>query len=190
MYKLLLKWHTKKIAPILHQDKLEEVKTKVEQTTGLRPMNERLFKNLKALNVPTRLRDHMRNMLTGKIKCGSYWSNIQDLEERAYCVACQKQASVGIIESEPHLWLECRNNGQNMAWETARNIWQKSTERPWSDISIGLIRGAPAVTFENDHTKDSERLHILISMTVWAIWKSRNKNTINNQDVAPGDLSN
>ena len=35
MYKLLLKWHTKKIAPILHQDKLEEVKTKVEQTTGL-----------------------------------------------------------------------------------------------------------------------------------------------------------
>ena len=26
MYKLLLKWHTKKITPILHQDKLEEVK--------------------------------------------------------------------------------------------------------------------------------------------------------------------
>ena len=35
MYKHLLKWHTKKITPILHQDKLEEVKTKVEQTTGL-----------------------------------------------------------------------------------------------------------------------------------------------------------
>ena len=76
-----------------------------------------------------------------------------------------------------------------MAWETARNIWQKSTERPWPDISIGLIRGAPTVTFENDHTKDSERLRILISMTVWVIWKSRNKNTINNQDVAPGEAT-
>ena len=110
-------------------------------------------------------------MLTGKIKCGSYWSNIQDLAERAYCVACKKQESIEIIESEPHIWLECRNNGQNMAWETARNIWEKSTKRPWPDILIGLIRGVPAITFENDHMKDSERLRILISMTIliWAI---------------------
>lgn len=26
---------------------------------------------------------------------------------------------------------------------------------------------------------------ILISMIIWAIWKSRNKNSINNQDVTP-----
>ena len=127
-------------------------------------------------------------MLTGRIKCGSYW-NIQGLAERAYCAACKKQESVETAESESHLWLECRNNGQIAAWETAKSVWEKSTERPWPDISIGLIRGAAAITFEDDHTKDSERLRILISMTIWAIWKSRNKNTINNQDVAPGEAS-
>ena len=40
MYKLLLKWHTKKIAPILHQDKLDEVKTKLGGTDHRPPPNE------------------------------------------------------------------------------------------------------------------------------------------------------
>jgi hypothetical protein len=48
---------------------------------------------------------------------------------------------------------------------------------------MGLIRGAAAISFENDYNRDSERLRILISMTIWAIWKSRNINTINIQDV-------
>ena len=33
--------------------------------------------------------------------------------------------------------------------------------------------------------KTPKRLHILISMIVWAIWKSRNKYSINDQDIAP-----
>ncbi len=48
-------------------------------------------------------------------------------------------------------------------------------------------RGTPALSSEYGHSKDSERLRILISMTIWAIWKSRNKNAINNQDVAPNE---
>src|SRR5258708_21774786 len=56
--------------------------------------------------------------------------------------------------------------------------------RVWPNISLGLIRDAATISFENDHRKDSERLCILISMTIWAIWKSRNKNSINDQDVA------
>ena len=39
------------------------------------------------------------------------------------------------------------------------------------------------LSFQYDHKRDSERLCILISMTVWAIWKSRNKNPVNNQGV-------
>ena len=46
------------------------------------------------------------------------------------------------------------------------------------------IRGTAAISFKDDHNRDSKRLRILISMTIWAIWKSRNKNSINNQDVA------
>jgi len=57
----------------------------------------------------------------------------------------------------------------------------------WPTISLGLIRGSAAITFNGDYNSDSERLRILISMTIWAIWKSRNKNTINNQDVVPNE---
>ena len=52
---------------------------------------------------------------------------------------------------------------------------------------MGLIRGAPALTFQDDSSKDSERLRILISMTIWAIWKSRNKNTILNRETVPNE---
>ena len=54
-------------------------------------------------------------------------------------------------------------------------------------MSLGLIRGAAALSFEHDHGKDSERLCILISMTIWAISKSRNKNSINDQVVAAAE---
>ena len=83
------------------------------------------------------------------------------------------------------MWLECEKNGQTLAWEITRNIWRKTTDRNWSEITTGLIRGAPALYFEHDYTKDSERLRILITMTIWAIWKTRNKCAINNQDITP-----
>ena len=69
-------------------------------------------------------------------------------------------------------------------WEIARTTWEKTTSRPWPNVSLGPIRGAAALSFEDDYRKDSERLRILISMTIWAIWKSRNKYSINDQDVA------
>ena len=62
---------------------------------------------------------------------------------------------------------------QGMAWyparETAKKIWHKTTVRDWPDMTIGLIRGVAVLAFEIDYNKDSERLPILISMTIWAI---------------------
>jgi len=49
MYAALVKWHTKKIKPILHQEKLDEAKNKLEETTGLRPTNEKLLKSHRTL---------------------------------------------------------------------------------------------------------------------------------------------
>jgi hypothetical protein len=96
---------------------------------------------------------------------------------------------VDVLENEQHMWLECRNNGQDRAWVKAREIWGKTTTRNWPDLSLGMIKGAAALSFEHDQNKDSERLRILISMTVWAIWKTRNKNSINNQEVSTGEAS-
>jgi len=65
----------------------------------------------------------------------------------------------------------------------------KTTDRQWPAITTGLIRGATVLSFKDDFTKDSERLRILISMTVWSIWKSRNEKSINNRDVTPNETT-
>ena len=80
MYDELLKWHTGKIQ---HQEVLDDAKDKVEEVSGLRPTNEKLLKSIKALGVPPRLKDHMGCMLTGRIKCGTFWNNISRYAERA-----------------------------------------------------------------------------------------------------------
>ena len=114
-YKLILKWKTRDKPPILHQEKLEETKDAIQRYTGLRPTNGKLLTGIKAMKAPPRLKDHLRNMLLSRIKCGSYWTNIPGHEEKALCAFCKKEESINILESEQHLWLECRNNGQNSA---------------------------------------------------------------------------
>ena len=188
IYKALLQWHTKGVTPILHQETLDDAKAEVEATTGLRPTNGKLLKGVRALGVPPRLKDHLRCQLIGRIKCGTFWDKIPGCAERAMCSLCRK-TNINVLESEQHMWLECENNGQELAWETTKNTWRKTTDRNWPNITADLIRGAPALSFEHDFSKDAERLRILITVTIWAIWKSRNKSAITNQDVAPSETS-
>jgi len=108
----------------------------------------------------------------------------QKIKRRSFC---KRILDAEILEDEKHIWLNCENNGQEAAWETAKSSWQKTTTRPWPTVSIGLIKGATALVFDNDYNRDSERLRILVLMTTWAIWKSRNKNAINNQNVSPNE---
>ena len=57
MYYALLKWHTREVSPILHQERLEEAKDKVEEVTGLRPTNKTSGRRL--ANVLTLRRRHL-----------------------------------------------------------------------------------------------------------------------------------
>ncbi len=68
------------------------------------------------------------------------------------------------------MWLDCESNEQAMAWEMAKSVWNKTDyyQKP-ARYHDGPNKGAAALPLENDY------LRILISMTVWAIWKSRNK---------------
>ena len=187
-YGLLLEWYSKKVIPIKHQEVLDDAKEKIEELTGLRPTNEKLLKGIKMLRIPPRIKDHLRNMLVGGIKCGSFWDKIPGHTSKAHCTFCKSRTGEDIIESEEHMWLQCQHSGQAQAWETTKRVWSKTTDKEWPNITIGLIKGTAALTY-NDFSKDAERLRILIPMTIWAIWKSKIKNSINNQDVAPNETS-
>ena len=67
------------------------------------------------------------------------------------------------------MWLECNNSGQAQSWDLTEKFWRKTTDRDWPIITMGLIRGAAALSFEQDTSKDLVRLRTLISMTIWAI---------------------
>jgi len=155
---------------------------------NIRPTNGKLLKGVRALRVPPCLKDHLRCLLIGRIKCRTFWDKIPGCTERVMCLLCRKK-NINVLESKQHMWLECENNGQELAWETTKNTWQKTTDRNWPNITAGLIRGVPALSFKHDFSKDAERLRILITVTIWAIWKSRNKSAITNQDVAPSETS-
>jgi len=108
---------------------------------------------------------------------------------KAQCSFCKKAQNIKTIETEQHMWLECTNSGQAQAWEMTKKMWRKSSERDWPPITLGLIRGSAAITFNEDFNKDSERIQILISITIWTIWKSKIKSSINNQDVTTNETT-
>jgi len=188
-YSELIKWHTRKKPPILHQEVLDEAKGSMQAVTGLRPTNKKLLKGIQALKIPPQIKDHMRNMLTRRIKCGTFWSKVPGHTRRAHCSFCKKVQNVEVIETEQHMWLECVNSGQGHAWETAAKTWNKTSNKNWPPITLGMIRGSAVLTFEEDFNKDLERLQILISMTIWVIWKSKIKNSINNQVVTLHEMA-
>ena len=55
-----------------YQGTLDDAKDNMEETSGLRPTNEKLL----GPKSPTRPKDYTRSMLMGKIKCGPYWNHI------------------------------------------------------------------------------------------------------------------
>ena len=128
-YNALLEWHTRKLPHILHQEKLDDAKDRVQEITGLRPTNEKLLKGIRALNIPPRIKDHMRAMLTGKIKCGTFWNKVPGHIERALCSFCRKKQNTNVVETERHMWLECQNSGQEQAWNMAEQALLESHTR-------------------------------------------------------------
>jgi len=154
-YSKLIKWHTekKKKPPILHQEVLDEEKDKVQDVTRLCPTNEKLLKGICVLKIPPWIRDHMRNMLTRRIKCGTFWNKIPEHTGKAQCSFCKKAQNIEILETEQHMWLECTQSGQAQVWEMTKKTWNKTSDREWPHITLGLIRGSAALTFKKGLTR-------------------------------------
>ncbi len=87
-------------------------------------------------------------MLTGRIKCGTLWSKILEHTGKAQCSFCKMVQNVKIIETEQHMRLVCVHSRQVQAWEMTEKTWHNMSDRDWPPITLGLIRGSAALTFE------------------------------------------
>jgi hypothetical protein len=185
-YGKVVEIRTMRSEKIRHPEYIDDAKNLIEKETGLRPTTDAMIRGIWNLDVPGRLKDHLWNMLLGKIKCGNYWKNMSpEHAPRQYCTACNAEGERETLEDEHHLWLDCQFNGQKEAWKTAKTIWRRTTKAKWPEISIGLIRGIGSFAMEDEPEKlkrnrDAERARILISTTVWTIWKARNQRAIQN----------
>jgi len=191
IYSILIKKRIKQEEIILHPESLEDSKIVLEYETGLRPTNEAILKGIWRLPILPRMRDHLWTLNIGRIKCGSYWQHIPKFEDRAYCAACEAHGLREATESPTHLWRECEYNGQYKAWLYAKILWQKSTRKPWPQISLALVKGSPAISLseQNADENESKRMRIIISTTTWAIWKTRNRLTISQTPIKDTDAA-
>jgi hypothetical protein len=186
-YQKMIEKRTENKERIRHPEYIEDAKNLLEKETSLRPTTEAIIKGIWKIDVPSRIRDHIWNMLLGRIKCGTYWTKMPpEYATRQYCCACLREGERDILEDEHHLWLECKHNGQKEAWKATKEIWKNTTKTKWPDISVGIIRGIGGLAFPDrtgnpKRDLDAERAKVLIATTVWTIWKARNKRAIQNE---------
>jgi ribonuclease HI/exonuclease III len=188
IYSILVEQSGRKKGGMTHPEYLEDAKNMIEEETRLRPTDKKLIEGIWKLKVYNRLKDLIWSLLLGRLKIGTYWKKMNGYEERAICEACRRKGRYAEIETEHHLWLECENNGQKDAWKRAKEIWNKCTKKKWPQTSLGLLRGIGAITLSDANgrplrTVDSERLRIIISLTMWTIWKTRNSITIKGENT-------
>ena len=63
-------------------------------------------------------------------------------------------------------------------WDLTEETWKKITKEKWIAPSIGIIGGIGAITFRDNKgsikSNKGTLYKILISETIWMIWKTRN----------------
>lgn len=195
IYSILIEKHTKEKGQIKHPELIEDAQNMILRTTGLKPSMAAIIKGTWKMNVPARLRDHLWNMTLGRIKCGAYWNHIPGFEERGFCSFCAKNGDYQTLETEQHIWLDCPFNGQTEAWEEAKSLWERTSAWPWPQLNIGTLRGIGALTTTDEQGKPSkdmstERIRSIISITIWAIWKTRNNHAIQEKHTQTTDAKN
>lgn len=188
---ILVRLRLGKNPPIAHRELIEDAKEMLEIETGTKPTTRTILGSVWQIPIYPRMRDHIWNLLIGRIRCGSYWKHIPGYEDRQWCKACETHGEREVEESINHLWLGCQHNSQSNAWEYTRWLWNKTSKKPMPYPSIGLIRGSTAITLIDGtntpaHT-DSTRMRLLVTITCWAIWKTRNNLAISNTPIERTD---
>jgi len=191
IYAILIKKRLQNQDIVLHPEKLEDSKETLAYETNLKPTNETILRSVWKLPLYPRIRDHIWSLSMGRMKIGDFWRHIPNLEDRTYCKPCEVHGYRHCPETPQHLWIECEYNSQRKAWQFARHIWQKSSQVPWPQTSIGLLAGSPAISLKerNGSESESKRMRIIIATTTWAIWKTRNKLTINDIPIRDTDAA-
>ncbi|KAJ6618920.1 hypothetical protein B0H10DRAFT_1794488 [Mycena sp. CBHHK59/15] len=114
-------------------------------------------------------------------RIGPYWKHIPDCEERGTCQFCNE------TEDLDHITLKCWCPGQNIVWSLAKELWLRK-HNPWPELSLGGLLGRGLASFSDEKGREmpgTSRLYcILISESMFIIWKIRNESVIRKQGTS------
>ncbi|KAI0080617.1 hypothetical protein K474DRAFT_1589718, partial [Panus rudis PR-1116 ss-1] len=157
----------------------EQVQSAIKDFNGHTPSITNIWKSLRSKDIRNNIADFMWKAMHQAYRVGSYWANIAGYEERVNCSKCAQE------ESLEHIILTCNENGRSLVWDLARELLAMRSER-WPALTVGSILGCSLHHFRDSSGASDlgrARLYrIIISESVFLIWKLRNERRITHAD--------
>ena len=153
----------------------------VESMNGCMPSDMQIWRSLGNKCLTRQAREFLWRCMHKAYKCGSYWDNIPNHEQRAKCPVCQTE------ESMEHILTECDAPGQRIIWKLAEALWAMKFTG-WPQMKYGIILGGGLANFKTPggkpDTGKNRLFQVLVSESTFLIWKIRCERRFQRRDDA------
>ncbi|KAJ7828729.1 hypothetical protein B0H13DRAFT_1656087 [Mycena leptocephala] len=165
-------------APVLRKssvNNISQVITAIKNVLNYSPTSAQVWKSIRHKDFTRQVKNFLWKSLHSAHRIGAFWKHIPDCEERAICQFCNEP------EDLEHILLKCKRPGQDLVWKLAKDLWLR--KHPiWPELSLGSVLGCGLVTISDEKGRTlpgASRLYrILISESIFVIWKIRNDSVI------------
>ncbi|KAJ7181112.1 hypothetical protein C8R46DRAFT_1319730, partial [Mycena filopes] len=145
------------------------------------PTNAQVWASIRHKDFTRQVRNFLWKSLHSAHRIGKFWSHVPECGDRAICGHCKEP------EDLEHILLKCRRPGQAQIWDLAKDLWHKKHPE-WPELTLGSILGCGLASFTDEKGRPllgASRLYrILISESMFLIWKIRNNCVINRRGEA------
>ncbi|KAJ7151848.1 hypothetical protein C8R43DRAFT_886501 [Mycena crocata] len=160
------------------ESNVQTIQEAIRTAFGKTPTVGAVWKSIRNKDISRQVRNFLWKSVHGANRVGKYWRHIPDMEDRANCQVC------GVEESMQHILFECTTPGQSETWLLSKDLWLLKHET-WPSLSIGAALGCGLATFKSSDGKpaqaDDRLYRIIMSETVFFIWKLRCDRVIKNE---------
>ncbi|KAJ7823666.1 hypothetical protein B0H13DRAFT_1548631, partial [Mycena leptocephala] len=139
------------------------------------PTPAQVWKSIRHKDFTRQVKNFLWKSLNSAHRIGAFWKHIPECEEHAICQFCNEP------EDLEHILLKCKCPGQKLVWELAKDLWLRKNPI-WPDLSLGSVLGCGLANIRDEKgrtlTGPSCLYRILISESIYVIWKIRNDSVI------------
>ncbi|KAJ6540432.1 hypothetical protein B0H19DRAFT_1212976 [Mycena capillaripes] len=164
------------------EENVKKIQEALKENFGNSPKPSAIWASIRQKDISRNVRNFLWKSMHSAHRLGKYWTHIPECEERANCAHC------GELESLEHILFECQSPGQSQIWALAEELWRKK-HTEWPTLSMGAALGCGMAIFKDDNGKPQPGLtrlyKILITESMFAIWKARCDSVIKKGGVAP-----